>query len=105
MSKLGSQLLSYMFKWSGKSGGLILVNELKKQGISDVENMTQEQKFKLVNALTNDYLSTFLGQSKFLMARAELLSIMSLSSEDFYPVEQRSRKVPESPNLFGMPKE
>jgi hypothetical protein len=103
MSKLGPELLNYMLKWSGKSGGLILVNELKKLSISDVDSMTQEQKVQILNSLTRDYLSTFLGHSRFLVARAELLSILGIN-EDSYRVDDRSyRSVPRSPNLFGKP--
>jgi len=91
-----------MTKWSGKSGGLILVNELKKIGVKDVEAMTAEERFKLLNYLTQDYLATFLGSSRFMMARAELISILGLS-DDAYQINERSKSVPRSPNLLGKP--
>ena len=102
MSAVGKELLNYMFKWSGKSGGLILINELKKLSIHDVENMNEDDKDKLLNGLTTDYLSTFLGHSKFLIARSELVSILGLHEES-YRVHDRGYHPPRSPNLFGKP--
>ncbi|MBD3388468.1 MAG: hypothetical protein GF416_05300 [Candidatus Altiarchaeales archaeon] len=99
---IGKQLLDFMIKWSGRSGALILVNELKKMNITDVEHMTAEEKEKLMTGLTANYLSTFLGHSRFLVARSELVSILGLG-EDSYRVHDRGYKKPRSPNLFGKP--
>jgi hypothetical protein len=96
------KLLDFMFKWSGRSGGLILVNELKKIGIRSVEDMSDAEKQRLLDGLTSDYLSTFLGHSRFLVARAELVSILGLSEES-YRVHDRGYKRPTSPNMFGKP--
>ena len=103
MSKLGSDLLNYMIKWSGKSGGLILVNELKKLGITDVDSMSEEQKEKLMGALTQDYLSTFLGHSRFLVARAELVSILNINPDSYRVNDRGYAHVPRTPNLMGKP--
>ena len=103
MADTGKQLLNYMAKWSGKSGGLILVNELKKLGIMDVEHMSEGDKERLLNGLTGDYLSTFLGHSRFLVARSELLGILGLSEES-YRVHDRSYHRPRSPDLIGKPR-
>lgn len=102
MAKVGRQLLEFMFKWSGKSGGLVLVNEMKKLGIMDVEHMSDVEKESLLNGLTTDYLSTFLGHSRFLVARSELVSILGLNEES-YRVHDRGYKKPRSPNLMGKP--
>ena len=102
MSEQGRKLLEFMFKWSGKSGGLILVNELKKLGIINVETMSDEEKHRLLDGLTSDYLSAFLGHSRFLVARAELVSILGVS-ENSYRVQDRSYRVPRSPILLGKP--
>jgi len=103
MSKLGVDLLNYMVKWSGKSGGLILVNELKKLGITSVDNMADDQKERLMNSLTQDYLSTFLGHSRFLVARAELVSILGLNEESYRVSDSGYRRPPVSPIMFGKP--
>ena len=104
MSKVGNQLIAFMMKWSGKSGGLILVNVFKKLGITNVDLMSDEEKEKLLNALSQDYLSTFLGHSRFLMARAELVSILGIP-EGSYKIHDRGyRRPPISPDLFGKPK-
>jgi hypothetical protein len=103
MSKLGSDLLGYMVKWSGKSGGLILVNELKKLGITNVDTMTDEQKEKLMGSLTQDYLSTFLGHSRFLVARAELVGIPNINPDSYRVNDRGYVHVPRSPNLMGKP--
>jgi len=103
MSKLGQDLLNYVLKWSGKSGGLILVNQLRKLGITNVEEMTLEEKEKLMNSLTQDYLSTFLGHSRFLMARAELVSILGIGEESYRISDSGYRRVPQTPNLMGKP--
>jgi len=91
-----------MFKWSGRSGGLILVNELKKIGVRNVEDMSDAEKQRLLDGLTSDYLSTFLGHSRFLVARAELVSILGLSEES-YRVHDRGYKKPKSPDMLGKP--
>jgi hypothetical protein len=103
VSKMGQDLLNYMLKWSGKSGGLILVNELKKMNLTDLDHMSLDQKEKLMNTLTQDYLSTFLGHSRFLMARAELVSILSINEESYRVSDKGYQRVPKSPNLFGKP--
>ena len=103
MGDQGRKLLEFMFKWSGRSGGLILVNELKKISIKDVEHMTEPEKDRLLQGLTTDYLSTFLGHSRFLVARSELVSILGVHEES-YRVHDRGYKRPNSPNLFGKPK-
>jgi len=102
MGTLGRKLLEYMFKWSGKSGGLILVNELKKLSITDVERMSLSEKEKLLDHITNDCLSTFLGHSRFLVARSELVSILGISQES-YMIKDSHYSKPRSPNLFGKP--
>ena len=104
MSKLGNELLAFMTKWSGKSGGLILVNELKKLGISNVDLMTEDERDKLLNVLSQDYLSTFLGHSRFLVARAELVSILGISEESYKIHDRGYKRAPISPNLLGKPK-
>jgi hypothetical protein len=102
MAAVSKNLLEFMFKWSGKSGGMILISELKKLGINEIERMTDGEKEKLLNGLTTDYLSTFLGHSRFLMARSELVSILGLHEES-YRVHDRGYHMPRSPNLFGKP--
>jgi len=102
MKKLTQELLTYMMKWSGSSGGLLLVNVMKKLYISDLDNMNDDQREKLLNSLTKDYLSSFLGHSKFLVARAELVSILGMNSES-YRVHDRAYRAPVSPNLLGKP--
>ena len=102
MPERSKKLLDFMFKWSGRSGGLILVNELKRLGIRNVEDLNDEEKHKLVDGLTSDYLSAFLGRSRFLVARAELLSILGLNEES-YKVNDRGYRIPRSPNMIGKP--
>ena len=99
---MAENLVKFMGKWSGKSGGLILVNELKKVGVKDIENMPVDQRVKLVNALSTDYLSTFLGHSRFLVARSELVSILQIPEGSFGDMK-RGFKRPRSPNLMGKP--
>jgi hypothetical protein len=103
MSKLGVDLLNYMVKWSGKSGGLILVNELKKLGITSVDTMTDDQKEKLMISLTQDYLSAFLGHSRFLIARAELVGILGINPDSYRVNDRGYSHAPRSPNLMGKP--
>ncbi|MFH0861515.1 MAG: hypothetical protein V1875_00660 [Candidatus Altiarchaeota archaeon] len=103
MSKLGSDLLTFMVKWSGKSGGLILVNELKKLGIVNIDSMSDEQKEKLMTGLTQDYLCVFLGHSRFLMARAELVGILGINPDSYRVNDRGYGHVPRSPNLMGKP--
>jgi hypothetical protein len=103
MSKLGTDLLNFMVKWSGKSGGLILVNELKKMGITNIDVMTDDQKEKLMTSLNQDYLSTFLGHSRFLMARAELVGILGINQDSYRVNDRGYAHVPRSPNLLGKP--
>ena len=95
--------MSFMVKWSGKSGGLILVNELKKMGIVNVDSLTDDQKEKLMTGLTQDYLSVFLGHSRFLMARAELVGILGLNIDSYRVNDRGYAHVPRSPNLMGKP--
>jgi hypothetical protein len=103
MSKLGKDLLNYMLKWSGKSGGLILINELKKLGITSVDSMGLEQKAKLLDNLTRDYLSTFLGHSRFLIARAELVSILQIPIDSYLVNDREYKRTPQTPDMLGKP--
>jgi len=89
-----------MTKWSGKSGGLILVNELKKNSIADVNHMNESDKVNLLNSLTMDYLRTFLGRSRFVVARSELISVLEISPDD-YRINDMGYSSPKSPNLFS----
>ncbi|MFH1055423.1 MAG: hypothetical protein V1744_04945 [Candidatus Altiarchaeota archaeon] len=102
MSQLGSDLFNFMLKLSGKSGGLILVNELEKLGVTNVDEMDQDMRFKLLEGLSHDYLSTFLGHSRFLVARAELVSILGISL-DSHRIHDRGYRPPQSPEMFGKP--
>jgi len=103
MSKISGDLLNFMLKWSGKSGGLILVNELKKMSVSSVDSMTLEQKGMLLDSLTRDYLSTFLGHSRFLMARAELVSILDIPLDSYMVNDKQYKRTPQSPDMLGKP--
>jgi hypothetical protein len=104
MEGVGERLLEFMLKWSGKSGALILVNELSKLYIKDVEHMSDDEKENLMTALTKDYLSTFLGHSRFLVARAELVSILGVDIESYRVHDKGYKHPPRTPNLFGKPK-
>jgi hypothetical protein len=104
MSNVAGQLLNFMTKWSGKSGGLILVNVLKKLTIKDVNDMTLDEKGSLLDALTREYLSTFLGHSRFLMARAELVSILEIPLDSYVINDMGYRRTPQSPDLMGKPR-
>jgi hypothetical protein len=101
MNKIAEDLLNFMLKWSGKSGGLILVNILKQIGIKNLSDMTMSEKEKLMTALTRDYLATFLARSRFLMARAELVSILGISEDSYIIHDQGARGPPRSPDLWG----
>ena len=103
MPTLGQALLNFMTKWSGKSGGLILINVLKKMHVTNVDKMDEKTRFELLDLLSRDYLSTFLGQSRFLMARSELLSILGLPHDSYQIMPNHHNKI-RSPNLFGKPK-
>ena len=92
-----------MTKWSGKSGGLILVNELKKNNVKDVNAMTQTQKVGVLNSLTMDYLKTFLARTRFIVARAELMSILEIDTGD-YRMDEVGYRPPRSPVMMGKPK-
>jgi hypothetical protein len=101
MNKRSQDLLNFMLKWSGKSGGLILVNILKQLGIKNLSDMTMSEKEKLMTALTRDYLSTFLAHSRLLMARAELVSILDISEDSYIINDRGARGPPRSPDLWG----
>ena len=103
MTGTGQRLLEFMTKWSGKSGGLILVNELKKNGIKDVNAMTQQQKAGLLKSLTMDYLRTFLARTRFIVARAELMSVLGMDTSD-YRMDEVGYRPPRSPDLIGKPR-
>jgi hypothetical protein len=102
MQRLTRELMEYMVKWSGKSGPLLLVNVMKKTNVSDLEHISIEDKERILNAMTCDYLSTFLAHNKFIMARAELVSILGISEES-YRINDRNYRAPVTPNLLGKP--
>jgi hypothetical protein len=91
MTSVGVELLQFMRKWSGRSGRLVLVNLLRRLGVTDVNSMTHEQKCELVNTLANDYLMTFLGQTKVSVARSELLRILGLDPDAYNFFDRRLR--------------
>ncbi len=100
MEKISEKLLSYMTKWGGKTGILVLAKECKKLGIRELEGMDEQTRIKLLKALTREWLVNFLSQRRYNIARSELLSVLELPFDSFKVYDGRYNR-PRSPILHG----
>ncbi|MBD3262273.1 MAG: hypothetical protein GF334_11525 [Candidatus Altiarchaeales archaeon] len=96
---LSQELLDFMNKWTGSSGKLLFVNEVKKLGLGDIDNLDEKDKSQLMNCLCHDVLATFLSTRRYRFARAELASIFGFHEDDYH-IHDLKRSRLQKPPLF-----
>ena len=92
-----------MQKWLGRSGALILVKETKKIGIRNLDDLSEEQKAKLLEVISKDCLSTFLSHSRYLVAKSQLVDILDIDINSHLVNKDEYRKA-RNPSLIGKPR-